>query len=171
MSNDSSMLLTGNINVTSSMGDQPSTSPQSLTGVTIEGENNTVDLEGDINITVDSDYGDENSLYGVVVLGTNNTINLDGGINISGDSGGHTIKGVQVTGNNTVNISGHSVMNTRQILGSFSLISVADGGNVIFDENAITEIQSSVRDSDYLFRCIVNCCYGKPVCYSEQRHY
>ncbi len=152
MSNDSSMLLTGNINVTSSMGDQPSTSPQSLTGVTIEGENNTVDLEGDINITVDSDYpGDENSLYGVVVLGTNNTINLDGGINISGDSGGHTIKGVQVTGNNTVNISGHSVMNTRQILGSFSLISVADGGNVIFDENAITEIQSSVRDSDYLF--------------------
>ncbi|HDJ8399956.1 TPA: autotransporter adhesin BigA [Escherichia coli] len=152
MSNDSSMLLTGNINMTSSMGDQPSTSPQSLTGVTIEGENNTVDLEGDINITVDSDYlGDENSLYGVVVLGTNNTINLDGGINISGDSGGHTIKGVQVTGNNTVNISGHSVMNTRQILGSFSLISVADGGNVIFDENAITEIQSSVRDSDYLF--------------------
>ncbi|MDK6877162.1 hypothetical protein QP275_27965, partial [Escherichia coli] len=56
MGNDSSMLLAGNINVTSSMGDQPSTSPQSLTGVTIGGENNTVDLQGDINITVDSDF-------------------------------------------------------------------------------------------------------------------
>ncbi|WP_161522669.1 BigA/YdbA N-terminal beta-barrel domain-containing protein [Escherichia albertii] len=148
MSSDSSMLLAGNINVTSSMGDQPSTSPQSLTGVTIGGENNTVDLQGDVNITVDSDYmGGENSLYGVVVSGSNNIINLDGGINISGDSGGHVINGVQVTGNNTVNISGHSVMNTRQVFGAFSLISVADGGNVVFDENAITEIQSSVRNT------------------------
>ncbi|XBY06957.1 hypothetical protein ABR759_18570 [Escherichia coli] len=83
----------------------------------------------------------KNSLYGVVVSGSNNIISLDGGINISGDSGGHVVKGVQVTGNNTVNISGHSVMNTRQVLGAFSLISVADGGNVVFDENAITEIQ------------------------------
>ncbi|HAJ3524740.1 TPA: autotransporter domain-containing protein [Escherichia coli] len=148
MSNDSSMLLAGNINVTSSIGDQPSTSHLSLTGVTIGGENNTVDLQGDVNITVDSDYTeDENSLYGVVVSGSNNIISLDGGINISGDSGGHVIKGVQVTGNNTVNISGHSVMNTRQVLGAFSLISVADGGNVVFDENAITEIQSSVRNT------------------------
>ncbi|END1883149.1 autotransporter adhesin BigA [Escherichia albertii] len=152
MGNDSSMLLAGNINLTSSMGDQPSTSPLSLTGVTIGGENNTVDLEGDINIIVDSDYlGDENSLYGVVVSGSNNIINLDGGINISGDSGGHAIKGVQVTGNNSVNISGHSVMNTRQVLGAFSLISVADGGNVVFDENAITEIQSSVRNTIYYY--------------------
>lgn len=91
--------------------------------------------------------GGENSLYGVVVSGSNNIINLDGGINISGDSGGHVINGVQVTGNNTVNISGHSVMNTRQVFGAFSLISVADGGNVVFDENAITEIQSSVRNT------------------------
>ncbi|EJZ0949498.1 autotransporter adhesin BigA [Escherichia albertii] len=152
MGNDSSMLLAGNINLTSSMGDQPSTSPLSLTGVTIGGENNTVDLEGDINIIVDSDYlGDENSLYGVVVSGSNNIINLNGGINISGDSGGHAIKGVQVTGNNSVNISGHSVMNTRQVLGAFSLISVADGGNVVFDENAITEIQSSVRNTIYYY--------------------
>ncbi|EOY8346793.1 autotransporter adhesin BigA [Escherichia albertii] len=148
MSNDSSMLLAGNINVTSCIGDQPSTSHLSLTGVTIGGENNTVDLQGDVNITVDSGYpGDENSLYGVVVSGSNNIISLDGGINISGDSGGHVVKGVQVTGNNTVNISGHSVMNTRQVLGAFSLISVADGGNVVFDENAITEIQSSVRNT------------------------
>ncbi|WP_273954246.1 hypothetical protein, partial [Escherichia coli] len=124
MGNDSSMLLAGNINVTSSMGDQPSTSPQSLTGVTIGGENNTVDLQGDINITVDSDFLEpQNDLYGVMVSGSNNIINLDGGINISGDSGGHFIKGVQVTGNNSVNISGHSVMNTRQVLGTFSLIS------------------------------------------------
>lgn len=147
MGNDSSMLLAGNINVTSSMGDQPSTSPQSLTGVTIGGENNTVDLQGDINITVDSDFLEpQNDLYGVMVSGSNNIINLDGGINISGDSGGHFIKGVQVTGNNSVNISGHSVMNTRQVLGTFSLISVADGGNVVFDESAVTDIQSSTRD-------------------------
>ncbi|HAL6343637.1 TPA: autotransporter outer membrane beta-barrel domain-containing protein [Escherichia coli] len=151
MSNDSSMLLAGNINVTSSIGDQPSTSHLSLTGVTIGGENNTVDLQGDVNITVDSDFlVSVNDLYGVVVSGSNNIINLDGGINISGDSGGHVIKGVQVTGNNSVNISGHSVMNTRQVLGSFSLISVADGGNVVFDESAITEIQSSVRDTIYI---------------------
>ncbi|MCV0751157.1 autotransporter adhesin BigA [Escherichia coli] len=147
MGNDSSMLLAGNINVTSSMGDQPSTSPQSLTGVTIGGENNTVDLQGDINITVDSDFLEpQNDLYGVMVSGSNNIINLDGGINISGDSGGHFIKGVQVTGNNSVNISGHSVMNTRQVLGTFSLISVADGGNVVFDESAVTDIQSLTRD-------------------------
>ncbi|HAH5596521.1 TPA: autotransporter domain-containing protein [Escherichia coli] len=147
MGNDSSMLLAGSINVTSSMGDQPSTSPQSLTGVTIGGENNTVDLQGDINITVDSDFLEpQNDLYGVMVSGSNNIINLDGGINISGDSGGHFIKGVQVTGNNSVNISGHSVMNTRQVLGTFSLISVADGGNVVFDESAVTDIQSSTRD-------------------------
>ncbi|HDS7936149.1 TPA: autotransporter adhesin BigA [Escherichia coli] len=147
MGNDSSMLLAGNINVTSSMGDQPSTSPQSLTGVTIGGENNTVDLQGDINITVDSDFLEpQNDLYGVMVSGSNNIINLDGGINISGDSGGHFIKGVQVTGNNSVNISGHSVMNTRQVLGTFSLISVADGGNVVFDESAVTDIQGSTRD-------------------------
>ncbi|ENK6898061.1 autotransporter adhesin BigA [Escherichia albertii] len=152
MSNDSSMLLAGNINVTSSIGDQPSTSHLSLTGVTIGGENNTVDLQGDVNITVDSDFlVSVNDLYGVVVSGSNNIINLDGGINISGDSGGHVIKGVQVTGNNSVNISGHSVMNTRQVLGSFSLISVADGGNVVFDENAITEIRSSVRNTDYTY--------------------
>ncbi|EPB6543182.1 autotransporter adhesin BigA [Escherichia coli] len=152
MGNDSSMLLAGNINVTSSMGDQPSTSPQSLTGVTIGGENNTIDLQGDVNITVDSDYLEhQNDLYGVMVSGSNNIISLDGGINISGDSGGHAIKGVQVTGNNTVNISGHSVMNTRQVLGAFSLISVADGGNVVFDENAITDIQSSVRNTSYIF--------------------
>lgn len=81
-----------------------------------------------------------------MVSGSNNIINLDGGINISGDSGGHFIKGVQVTGNNSVNISGHSVMNTRQVLGTFSLISVADGGNVVFDESAVTDIQSSTRD-------------------------
>lgn len=86
-----------------------------------------------------------------MVSGSNNIISLDGGINISGDSGGHAIKGVQVTGNNTVNISGHSVMNTRQVLGAFSLISVADGGNVVFDENAITDIQSSVRNTSYIF--------------------
>ncbi|HBC0986860.1 TPA: autotransporter adhesin BigA [Escherichia coli] len=152
MSNDSSMLLAGNINVTSSIGDQPSTSPQSLIGVTIGGENNTVDLQGDINITVDSDFlKPKNELYGVVVSGSNNIINLDGGINITGDSGGHFINGVQVTGNNSVNIGGHSVMNTRQVMGAFSLISVADGGNVVFDENAITEIQSSVRNTESMF--------------------
>ncbi|EPD7938196.1 autotransporter adhesin BigA [Escherichia coli] len=152
MGNDSSMLLAGNINVTSSMGDQPSTSPQSLIGVTIGGENNTVDLQGDINITVDSDFlKPKNELYGVVVSGSNNIINLDGGINITGDSGGHFINGVQVTGNNSVNIGGHSVMNTRQVMGAFSLISVADGGNVVFDENAITEIQSSVRNTESMF--------------------
>lgn len=111
------------------------------------GENNTIDLEGDVNITVDSDFlGPTNDLYGVVVSGSNNIINLNGGINISGDSGGHTIEGVHVTGNNTVNISGHSVMNSRQVLGSLSLISVVDGGNVVFDESAVTDIQSSIRN-------------------------
>ncbi len=152
MSNDSSMLLEGNINLTSSMGNQPSASPFSLTGFTLEGENNNIELEGSVNITVDSDYmGPKNDLYGVVVSGSNNTINIDGGINISGDSGAHVIKGAQVTGNNTVNISGHSTMDTRQIEGAFSLVVVSDGGSVVFGESSVADIQSSSRDKIEFF--------------------
>lgn len=147
---DSHISLDGNINLVSLMGDSPTISGDSLTGLSVGGDNNTVDLSGNININVGSGYlNDQAVLVGVDVTGENNTINLEGGINITGDSGGHSIKGVSVTGNNVMNISGHSQMNSRQVRGAFTLVSVADGGHAIFDENSVTDFDVRARDTNW----------------------
>ncbi|MEG2566793.1 MAG: hypothetical protein RSA84_11355, partial [Acinetobacter sp.] len=148
--NDSSVVIDGNVNISSSRGDHPGTAETRLDGITITGENNTVNLNGQINISVESGYtGNKSNIAGLAVSGTDNTINLDGGINISGDSGGHLISGVSVTGDNTVNISGHSTMDSRQVNGSFSLVSVKESGKVIFEEDSVTDINTLARDTSY----------------------
>ncbi|MCV5244285.1 hypothetical protein OFC58_27180, partial [Escherichia coli] len=112
------------------------------------GENNTVDISGHVNITVEGVLIYQDHLAnGMVVSGTNNTINIDGGINVAGDSSAHIIDGISIIGDNTVNISGHSTMDIRQVVGAFTLVTVADGGNVIFDKNSVTDISSKVRDT------------------------
>ncbi|HBE6258643.1 TPA: autotransporter adhesin BigA [Escherichia coli] len=150
--NDSHISVDGSINVNSILGDNPDAQITALTGGTISGKNNTVDISGHVDITVQGELlHQENLVSGIIVSGEKNTVNIDGGINISGDSAAHVIDGVSVIGDNTVNISGHSTMDTRQELGAFTLVSVADGGKVIFDENAVTDISSKARETDFFF--------------------
>ncbi|ENE3528734.1 autotransporter domain-containing protein [Escherichia coli] len=150
--NESKIELDGNINLESNIGNNPNSKTSTLTGASIAGENNTVDINGQVNISASSVFMDEETdVIGMDISGTNNTINLNGGINISGDSGAHYIEGISVTGDNKVNISGHSTMDSRQIQGGFVLVSVTDGGSVSFDENAVIDINSVARDTNNFY--------------------
>ncbi len=150
--NDSHISVDGSININSSLGDNADAQITPISGGVISGENNTVDISGHVNITVEGVLIYQDHLAnGMVVSGTNNTINIDGGINVAGDSSAHIIDGISIIGDNTVNISGHSTMDIRQVVGAFTLVTVADGGNVIFDKNSVTDISSKVRDTDYFF--------------------
>ncbi len=152
--NDSQVTLEGDINLASDMSTSPTTSDEHLNGLIVTGENNTVNLSGNLNIEAYSPlfgaaHDEQPELDGVVVIGDDNVINLNGGINITGDTGGHVINGINVSGKSTVNISGHSVLDVTAVRSTVSLFYVTGGGQVIIDENSVTDIFSPVRDSNF----------------------
>ena len=152
--NNSQVTLEGDINLASDMGTSPTTSDEHLNGLIVTGENNTVNLNGNLNIEANSSlfgaaHDEQPELDGVVVIGDDNVINLNGGINITGDTGGHVINGINVSGKSTVNISGHSVLDVTAVRNTAVLFYVTGGGQVILDENSVTDIFSPVRDPSY----------------------
>ncbi|EBP4525009.1 autotransporter domain-containing protein [Salmonella enterica] len=151
--NDGNLALDGNINLVSDMGDNPTAGNSSLVGLAVSGSNNTLNLDGSVNITAYSAFnGDSYSgLEGISVSGSGNTVNLSGGIAISGDTGGHYIEGVAVSGKNTVNVSGHSVVDTTSVSGAVSVASVSGGGTLIFTDDSTLDIAFTARDTNYYF--------------------
>ncbi|ELE9878962.1 autotransporter domain-containing protein, partial [Salmonella enterica] len=151
--NEGSLELDGNINLVSDMGDHPTVGNSPLVGLAVSGSNNTLNLDGSVNITAYSAFSGYSyaDLEGISVSGSGNTVNLSGGISISGNTGGHTIEGVAVSGKNTVNVSGHSVVDTTSVSGAVSVASVSGGGTLIFTDDSTLDIAFTARDTSYYF--------------------
>lgn len=155
--NNASVQIDGNVNLTSdavSASDITKIASGYMEGVKVTGENNDITIKGAINANatgaIKSDgakYGldDKSAVWvGVEVTGQNDHVKLDGGINLTLDTGsaplyaeGVHLIGLDVSGNNTVDLAGTSVIkNTSARVDNVMLAKVEGGALLNVEEGA-----------------------------------
>ncbi|WP_421355150.1 autotransporter domain-containing protein [Pseudocitrobacter faecalis] len=159
--NDGAVTLDGNINLTSNTGDELTNTSSSILGANISGDNNTVDINGSINVSLEGSsnfsrnggmaVGAFSEIDGLIISGAGNTINLQGGINVSGVSGEETVTGIDVSGSNNVNVSGHSTVDASTLRGQVSLVSAYDGATVTLNTDSVIDVSGVLLNTNYYY--------------------
>ncbi len=127
------------------------------TGLSVSGEDNTVDINGALGLTTQLEpqslRGSELAIHGVNVTGDGNVVNINQGLNIdytvANNAAFTNVVGVDVTGNNTVNIGGSSVIDIVGFSGVVQLATVSDGGHIVLDDDATLDITYVDGGSNY----------------------
>ncbi|ECC3554136.1 autotransporter domain-containing protein [Salmonella enterica subsp. salamae] len=148
----------GNVNVSADYAkDALISRDMPLSGITVSGNNNDLTLQGTLNLNVNdlsTVNGQSQVITGLDVEGDDNNIDITGGLNItavgSTDDNSSAIHAIDIDGNSTVTLSGHSTANlTTMIGGDVMLAKVQNGGQLILDENASVDITMNYLSSDY----------------------
>ncbi|AVH18405.1 autotransporter domain-containing protein [Enterobacter sp. SGAir0187] len=116
-----------------------------LTGISIIGDDNELDLVGTLGINIEDLSAIDGQLLnttGFDIQGDGNIVNITGGVDInysaSPDSYMSSVIGINVSGNSDVTLSGESNITTTDIEGgSVSLARVTNGGSLVLDENSV----------------------------------
>ncbi|HFI9141337.1 TPA: autotransporter domain-containing protein [Escherichia coli] len=150
--NSSDITLDGNINLISSMGAESTRVPSPLDGINISGDNNTIDLNGSINFSFNEGMATvEANMRGINVTGKGNTVNLQGGINVSGTGAEEVVTGVNVSGVNTVNVSGHSSVDASTLRGQVTLVAASDGATVTLNRDSVIDVTGNLINTQYIY--------------------
>ncbi|HFJ2894076.1 TPA: autotransporter adhesin BigA [Salmonella enterica] len=153
---DNTASIEGNVNVSADFATDAQVSHDTpLSGVTVSGDNNDVTLQGSLNLDVNDlsrVSGQYQIITGLDVEGANNNIDITGGLNItavgSTDAYNSAIHAIDINGNSTVTLSGHSTANlTTMIGGDVMLAEVQNGGQLILDENSSVDIDMNYLSS------------------------
>ncbi|WP_373896512.1 BigA/YdbA N-terminal beta-barrel domain-containing protein [Yokenella regensburgei] len=152
--NGGSTEITGDVNISGSYAATDSGSPQgTLTGVAVSGENNTVLVDGALSMALDTQGTVDVTVFeaqGVMVTGSGNTVQLNGGVNISTSVTPNAylldVAGIFIDGDNTLSVSGDSLMN---IVGATNepvqFAVVNNGGHLVLnDDSTLTVAYTSV---------------------------
>ena len=157
--------ITGNSTTTSIMGsvalngdyatDDMIANSDTLTGIDISGNDNQLDLTGELSINItdksatDGQYLD---VVGLNVEGDNNNVNLTGGITLNqsamstGDDS--TITAINIDGDSTVTLSGNSEIKiSDKIGGSSTLVNVQNGGSIELNDSSVVDIHYTMLES------------------------
>ncbi len=156
--NRSHIQLNGAMNVTTDFS-QPGTGYSGTpSGLNVSGADNTIDINGALTVsahrTADSDDGGvDHIIEGVNVIGDGNVVNINNGLNINyavdGSVDSTHILAVNVVGDNTANIDGHSVVDIGGVSGDVQIASVSDGGHIVLQDDAMLDITYKSTDSFY----------------------
>ncbi|HCL5273103.1 TPA: autotransporter adhesin BigA [Salmonella enterica] len=152
---DNTVNIEGNVSVNASYASDARISHNiPLSGITVSGNNNDVTLEGSLNLNVSdlSTVSDQcQVITGLDVEGDDNNVTITDGLNItavtSNDAQNSSIHAIDINGNSSVTLSGHSTVDlTTMIGGDVMLAEVQNGGQLILDENSSLDI-----DMNYLY--------------------
>ena len=126
-----------------------------LTGINISGNDNQLDLAGELRIDVaDKSVTDGQYLevVGLNVEGDNNNVNLTGGVTLNqyaistGDSS--SITAININGDSNVTLSGHSEINiSDKVGGNSTLVNVQNGGSMVLNDNSVVDIHYTMFES------------------------
>ena len=155
---DNAVNILGNVNVSANYASDAMLAKDApLTGIAVSGNSNDITLEGALNLNA-SDLskiaGQTQVITGLDVKGDDNNVNITGGLNItatgSTDDENSAIHAINIDGNSTVTLSGHSSANlTTMIGGDVMLAKVQNGGQLILDENSSVDIDMNYLNSWY----------------------
>ncbi|EDA0143752.1 autotransporter adhesin BigA, partial [Salmonella enterica subsp. enterica] len=128
-----------------------------LTGVTISGNNNSITLDGGLDINVNDQSaisGQALNVIGLNVTGDDNSVEIGGGINITHsealDSYVVNVTGINVSGNSEVTLSGQSAIDTTTVPGgSVVLAQVDSGGSLILNDDSVIDVNANYVNSSY----------------------
>ena len=129
-----------------------------LSGIDITGDNNQVSLSGALTIyssdQTSNDSGGYLNSIGLNITGDGNNVDLMGGVNIdqSAVPGMYSslVTGININGDSNVTLGGHSQLKIKDISGgSTVLVNLANGGEVIFNDTSVVDIQYNFIDSQY----------------------
>ena len=151
--------IKGSVTLSGAYGqdDMMAGSTDTLTGITVSGNNNQVTLEGALNIDV-ADKSSVDGQYlqatGISVQGDGNTVNLTGGITIdyaeNNDSASSPVKGIIVNGDSTVTLNGTSTLNLTTMPGGDSVLAdVKNGGQLTLGEDSTVNVTRNYVDGGY----------------------
>ncbi len=147
--------IAGNVNMSAEFeqnsliaGDTP------LTGVTVNGANNDITLNGTFDINVgdlSTVSGQALSVIGLNVTGEGNNVDIRGGISITHsqntDGSVSIVTGINLNGDSEVTLSGQSTIDTATMIGgAVTLAKVSNGGSLILDDNSIIDINVNYID-------------------------
>ncbi|EGI5820691.1 autotransporter domain-containing protein [Salmonella enterica subsp. enterica serovar Sandiego] len=147
--------IAGNVNMSAEFeqnsliaGDTP------LTGVTVNGANNDITLDGTFDINVgdlSTISGQALSVIGLNVTGEGNNVDIRGGISITHsqntDGSVSIVTGINLNGDSEVTLSGQSTIDTATMIGgAVTLAKVSNGGSLILDDNSIIDINVNYID-------------------------
>lgn len=147
--------IAGNVNMSAEFeqnsliaGDTP------LTGVTVNGANNDITLDGTFDINVgdlSTVSGQALSVIGLNVTGEGNNVDIRGGISITHsqntDGSVSIVTGINLNGDSEVTLSGQSTIDTATMIGgAVTLAKVSNGGSLILDDNSIIDINVNYID-------------------------
>lgn len=152
----STTTISGNVNINAQFvaGDRLSSS-ENLSGIIVEGNNNTVILDGalSLNINDTSSPTDGPIIFGLDVEGDGNTVNIEQGMNLTySDSGGDSllVSGINVSGASTVTLGGDSVLNLNNIPGGAQILAnIEDGGQLVLEDDATLIINKHSNSQEY----------------------
>ncbi|HHG9066659.1 TPA: autotransporter adhesin BigA [Citrobacter freundii] len=157
--------VTGNNTTTSIMGsitlngnyatDDMIANSDTLAGINISGDDNQVDLTGELRIDMSDKSvtdGQYLEIVGLDVEGDNNNVNLMGGVTLNqyaistGDSS--SITAINLNGDSNVTLSGHSEINiSDKIGGSTTLVNVQNGGSMVLSDNSVVDVRYTMFES------------------------
>ncbi|MEL6005902.1 autotransporter adhesin BigA [Citrobacter portucalensis] len=156
--NNTTTAIVGNVNISADFTQADDVVPPDgvLTGITIGGSNNDVELDGTLNINIsDKSFQEEPtedkfSAVGLNVEGDGNNVDVTGGMNIASAQSGDInddmysfVTGINIDGASTVTLSGHSSVDMATTLGyGVTLAKIQNGGTLILDENSEIDIHS-----------------------------
>ncbi|EDX2401914.1 autotransporter adhesin BigA [Salmonella enterica subsp. enterica serovar Carrau] len=147
--------IAGNVNMSAEFeqnsliaGDTP------LTGVTVNGANNDITLDGTLDINVgdlSTVSGQALSVIGLNVTGEGNNVDIRGGISITHsqntDGSASIVTGINLNGDSEVTLSGQSTIDTATMIGgAVTLAKVSNGGSLILDDDSTIDINVNYID-------------------------
>ncbi len=149
--------ILGNVNIEAGYAqDAQIKSDEQLQGITVNGNQNTVNLDGAMNIHLDS--SDVSSGYasvtGLNISGSGNAVNVAGGINIDFSQNeasiGSEAIGINIDGDNTLTLSGKSTVDMTTITGGqATLANVNNGGSLLITDDATIEVNADYLNLNY----------------------
>ncbi len=139
----STTTITGDMALTATEAESASTG--TLTGLSVTGNDNNVTLNGALAINSETSYF---TTEGISVSGSGNNVQVNGGVDLnttqSDVSESHLNTAINVTGDNTVSISGSSSVNMKNAQGTVVMLAnVADGGTLRLNADSILDITLS----------------------------
>ncbi|HDC2124253.1 TPA: autotransporter adhesin BigA [Salmonella enterica] len=150
--------LNGAMNVTTDFSLPGSGFSGTPSGLNVSGADNTIDINGALTVSAhrtadSSDIGADHNIEGVDVTGDGNVVNINNGLNINyvvdGSVDATHILAVNVVGDNTVNVDGHSMVDISGVSGDVQIASVSDGGHIVLQDDATLDIDYKSTDSFY----------------------
>ena len=147
----------GNVNINGDFAqDALLNGSKSLRGITVSGRNNSVNLDGTLNIHIDDgSFVSHQHLdtIGLDISGAGNTVNIAGGINIdySQSAGSHdsTATGIRIDGASAVTLSGVSTIDMTTIIGSNVILAqVNNGGSLTIADDAVIDVNATYLNTN-----------------------